>query len=201
VDTRLMLRSIVVAVALTIGLGVIFAVVILLVNRAGKDNGGTPSSTSIPSNTSCQFTGASPLLTVYKAPITDATQQEARLSGSDLYPVSQTRGQYVLIQLRDGRTVWADTRDGRLEGNCTNVPVDDRPLTAFPTLCTFAVTTSVPLYDNSMLTGAIGSVAPGTYAINQNRYYLYLDTNQGGWVLGSMGFVQGNCMTLPARPG
>jgi hypothetical protein len=209
VDPRLMLRSIVVAVGLTIGLGVIFAIAILLVNRAGKDGSGTNSGTgsgtgSSPSNGPCQFAGASPMMTVYQAPITDATQQEARLSGSDLYPVSQTRGQYVLIQLRDGRTAWADKRAGTLEGNCKDVPVDDTPLTGFPTLCTFTNTTSVPLYDNSMLTGAIGSVAPGTYpliGINQNRYYLYLDVNQGGWVLGSMGFVQGNCMTLPARPG
>jgi hypothetical protein len=209
VDPRLMLRSIVVAVGLTIGLGVIFAIAILLVNRAGKDGSGTNSGTgsgtgSSPSNGPCQFAGASLMMTVYQAPITDATQQEARLSGSDLYPVSQTRGQYVLIQLRDGRTAWADKRAGTLEGNCKDVPVDDTPLTGFPTLCTFTNTTSVPLYDNSMLTGAIGSVAPGTYpliGINQNRYYLYLDVNQGGWVLGSMGFVQGNCMTLPARPG
>jgi hypothetical protein len=209
VDTRLMLRSIVVAVGLTIGLGVIFAIAILLVNRAGKDDGGTGSGTSgstggSTSNAPCQFAGASPMLTVYQAPITDATQEEARLSGSDLYPVSQTHGQYVLIQLRDGRTAWADKRAGTLEGNCNDVPVDDTPLTGFPTLCTFTNTTSVPLYDNSILTGAIGSVAPGTYpliGINQNRYYLYLDVNQGGWVLGSMGLVQGNCITLPARPG
>jgi hypothetical protein len=205
VDTRLMLRSILVAVGLTVGLAVIFAIAILLVNRTEKGGDGISSGTGSGTDSGpCQFSGASPMLTVYQAPITDATQQEARLSGSDLYLVSQTHGQYLLIQLRDGRTAWADKRTGMLEGNCNDVPVDDTPLTGFPTLCTFTNTTSVPLYDNSKLTGAIGSVAPGIYpliGINQNRYYLYLDANQGGWVLGSMGLVQGNCMTLPARPG
>jgi hypothetical protein len=197
VDTRLMLRSIVLAVGLTIGLGVIIAIAILLVNRPGKSGGGS-------SSTPCQFTGTSAILTVYRAPVADATQEDARLPGSDPYLVTQTHGEYVLIQLRDGRTAWADERAGTLEGNCKNVPVDDTPLTAFPTLCTFTNTTSVPLYRDSALTGEIGSVEPGTYpliGINQARYYLYLNANQGGWVLGAMGLIQGNCAMLPARPG
>lgn len=197
-DTRLMVRSIALAVGLTLGLGVILALAIFLVNRAGNGNGGSTR------NAPCQFTGANAILTVYQAPITDATQEKARLSGSEQYPVTQTRGQHLLIELRDGRTAWADKRDGTLKGNCKNVPVDNTPLTSFPTLCTFTNTTNVPLYGNAALTGVIGSVASGSYPLigfNQNRYYLYLDFNQGGWVLGSMGLIQGNCVMLPARPG
>lgn len=200
-DTRLMLRSIALAVGLTLGLGVIFAVAVLLVNRAGNGDGGTGGGAgSIP----CQFTGTSGVLTVYQAPITDATQEKARLPGNGHYPVNQTHGEFLLLQLNDGRTAWADMRTGTLEGNCKNVPVDETPLTGFPTLCTFTNTTNVPLYRDSALTGVIGSVAPGVYpliGISQTRYYLYLDANQGGWVLGSTGLIQGNCTMLPARPG
>jgi hypothetical protein len=196
-----MLRSIAVAIGLTLGLGVIFAVTILLVNRTGNSGGGT-SGNATP--TPCQFTSSGAILTVYQAPVTDATQALARLPGSESYPVSKTRGEYVLITLHDGRTAWADKRTGTLQGGCRNVPVDDMPLTSFPGLCTFTNTTDVPLFRDSGLTGAIGSVVPGVYpliGINQTHYYLYQDTNQGGWVLGSMGFVQGNCAMLPARPG
>jgi hypothetical protein len=196
-----MLRSIALAVGLTLGLGVILAVAILLANRAGNSGGGTGGGTQ---SAPCQFIGSSATLIVYQAPVTDATQEKARLPGSNSYPVSQTHEEHVLIQMRDGRTAWADKRAGTLQGNCKNIPVDDTPLTAFPTLCTFTNTTGVPLYRDSVLTGAIGSVTPGTYpliGINQTRYYLYLDANQGGWVLGSMGLIQGNCALLPARPG
>jgi hypothetical protein len=37
--------------------------------------------------------------------------------------------------------------------------------------------------------------------LNRDRYYLYLDANQGGWLLGSAGQLQGNCVMLPLRPG
>jgi hypothetical protein len=199
VNARLMIRSIALAVGLTLGLALVLAIAILLINQVGKgkSGGGNP-------NTPCQFTGKNPILTVYQAPITDATQEKARLSGSEHYPVIKQRSDHLLIQLRDTSTAWADRRDGTLEGNCKNVPVDDTPLTGFPTLCTFTNTLDVPLYSSAALTNVIGTVSPGTYALigfNQNRYYLYLDTNQGGWVLGSAGLRQGNCIMLPARPG
>jgi hypothetical protein len=62
----------------------------------------------------------------------------------------------------------------------------------------------VSLHSSATLTTVIGTLTPGTYPLigfNRDRYYLYLDANQGGWILGSTGQLQGNCVMLPARPG
>lgn len=198
-NTRLMLRSIVIAVGLTFGLGLLFALAILIARQV-DDNGGDNNG----GDKSCRFTGTSEILTVYQAPVTDATQHLARLSGVEAYPVVQQRTQHVLIQLRDSRTAWVDRRSGTLAGDCSSIPVDNTPLEGFPTLCTFTSPVSVPLYSNSALTGQVGTLPPGTFpliGVNRDRYYVYLDANQGGWVLGNAGVVAGNCVMVPARPG
>jgi hypothetical protein len=198
-----MIKSIAIAIGLTFGLGLLFAAAILLANRGGggnNNNNNQGGSTSQP----CQFAATNAILTVYQAPVTDATQEKARLSGTEKYPVIKQRVNHLLIQLRDESFVWADRRDGKLEGRCGNIPVDDTPLTAFPTLCTFTNVAEVPLYTSAALSSVISNLPPGTYPLigfNRDRYYLYLDVNQGGWILGSAGQLQGNCVMLPARPG
>lgn len=203
-SSRLMIKSIAIAFGMTFGLGLLFAAAILLANRDNDNNEDNGSSNGSNSTQACQFSAANTILTVYQAPVTDATQEKARLPGSEKYPVIKQRGQHLLIQLRDGRTVWADRREGRLEGKCSNIPVDDTALSAFPTLCIFTNTANISLYSSAALTTVIGTLPPGTYPLigfNQDRYYLYLDANQGGWILGSAGQRQGNCVMLPARPG
>jgi hypothetical protein len=192
-----MVRSIGIAVALTFCLGLALAAAILVVNEIDSEDGGLI-------NRPCRFAGNGSILTVYQAPISDATQERARVSGSDTYRVTAQRTQHVLIELRDQRTAWADRRDGSLQGQCDDVPTDNTPLGAFPTLCTLTTSITMPVYQNAALSVPLGTLPPGTYpliGLNRDRVYIYLDTNQGGWVLSQVGQLQGNCVMLPARPG
>jgi hypothetical protein len=213
-----MVRSVGIAVALTFGLGLIMVLAALLFDQLGgsdsggdeDDNGGgssTPGNNSGGSGlqtTPCRFVSSTALLIVYNAPVSDITQEKARLPGGEAYLISQQRERHVLIQLRDGRLAWADRREGNVAGDCSLTPVDTTPLEAFPTVCAFIAPNEIPRYGNAALTSVIGTVRPGTYPLigfNRDRYYLFQEEGLSGWVLGTSGQIRGNCTLLPARPG
>lgn len=155
-------------------------------------------------DTDCQFTAPGAQLIVYQAPIQAQSQQKAAVIGGESYPIIKQNNGFYLLQLADDDSGWAKGQDGTTDGDCEDVPIDETPLSEFPTVCVFNNPQEVPLYSEADLVNAIGTVPPGMYLIESTaggQYYIILDGSSSGWVAAVGGQIMGACDMLPVAPG
>jgi hypothetical protein len=155
--------------------------------------------------TNCTFSGTLDELVYYFAPLTDPSQQKGVAPGGVPYPVLKQSGEHFLIQLdQSGYGGWVDRRSGILGGDCSQVPVDDTPLSGYDTLCFFTSAGTPPLYAESNLITPQGNAQANTpYVVtlkSATSYLLRLDHAFGVWVAAGTGQLSGfGCNTLPVE--
>lgn len=195
------LWSVFAAIALMVGLGTTLFVTFVLFR--GDDAIKEDSDTAAQS-TDCHFTAQAEQLVLYHAPISAPSQQKATLLGQELYPIiAQNRG-YYLLQATEETTGWADSREGVVEGDCEEIPVDETALPEFPTVCTFTSTDEASLYSEAELLTPGETLRPGTHLVESastESYYLVLDNGVGGWVAAADGQLGENCDSITVVQG
>lgn len=205
----LLARSVVWAVMIALAIGLVLSAALLITSLSGsgddEDTGaqGGPS-TPVPAAGACTYTGVPDSVTLYYAPLSDPTQFKVTVPGGQPYPVIQQRGDHVLLQISDQDTAWADRSAGTLDGDCENVPVDQTPFTAFPTVCSLTTAGQILLHSDPSLANATGTVPPGSHPVTAatgGSYYVWLDDSYTGWVSGTGAELSGPCSSLPAQPG
>ncbi len=212
VRPALLARSVIGAILIALVLGLTFAAAIMISNHAKtKDDtppatseGGSPAQGATTAAGPCTFSGVPATVSLYYAPISDATQFKVTVPGNQPYPVIQQHGDHVLLQINTQDTAWADRSVGTFSGNCENVPVDQTPIGAYPTVCSLTSPTETLLYNDPTFTTAIGTVPSGSHAVTAftgGSYYLWLDDTYAGWVSGAGSTISGSCSNLPAKPG
>jgi hypothetical protein len=185
--------SILAAIVLVICLGLGTTAMILLIR--GEDAIENTESDSEEA-TACEFTSQIDPLYLYHAPVGAPSQQKTSVPGREGYPIIKQNRGYYLVQAGDDLTGWAYSRDGTVNGECDDIPVDETALIDFPTVCAFTNTGEVMMYSEADLTNPVGAVPPGTHlveVINADRYYLIVSENISGWVIATDGQLSGAC--------
>lgn len=153
--------------------------------------------------TTCRFTPSGGTVALFDAPLTHATQLKTNLIGGTSYPVIRQRAEHFYIEMDNGDRVWADRRSGSLSGDCSEIPADTAPLTAYPTLCTFTTTAGVMSFTGSDLADPAATLAAGSYVVimySGESYFLRSEFSDIGWVAAEDGILGGNCGALPEEP-
>lgn len=193
--------SVMAAVAIVIVLAVVLLVTMLL-SRGGEIIEETVESAEEAEPTDCTFTGLAGQLMVYQAPVAVPSQQQVTVLGSENYPIVSQRDDMYLIQFSDS-SGWVLGPEGTLQGDCEDIPRDDRPLSEFPTVCTVTTEAAKPLYSEIELVNEMQTLQPGTYvvdAIENDRYLVLLDDGIAGWILSGEGQLIGACDVLANPP-
>lgn len=182
-----------VAVGLVIGLGLALAIMIVLLRGAeDTDENGDDSGPA----TDCLFLSQTDPVILYHAPVSAPSQQKTSIEGGTSAPIIRQNRGYYLLQVNNEITGWVNSRRGVVEGDCDEIPIDETPLVAFPTVCIFTTDQESTLYSGPDLLNPSGTLSPGTYvveSVNGDGYLLYFENDVGGWVLGTDGEFSGNC--------
>lgn len=142
--------------------------------------------TPLPPETGCTFSGVAGDLTVYAAPFEAPSQARSIVLGGVDYPVLRQHDDMYLVELPSGETGWMRGENGTLQGDCDDIPQDDQPLSAYPSVCAVQTESDVTLYADLDLLTEIQTLSPGTYyveAIENDRYFILLDEETGGWMV------------------
>jgi hypothetical protein len=151
----------------------------------------------------CLFTPTVDPTPLYHAPMTDPGQQKGLIPAGTPHPVTSQSGEHFYLYVDDEIQGWVDRRSGMLSGECNGLPVDPRPLTEYPTICTLITAAAQPQYSTADLEGFQGTLPPGIHIVIQqtpSAYLVRLDHAYALWVASSAGTLSGACAELPSAP-
>lgn len=161
----------------------------------------TATANSPTQQESCVFIVTVDVTRGFSQPVTDPAFEIASVQGGLSYPVLRRAQQHFYVQYTiSGDGLWLDRRSGYVEGNCLDIPVDERPLTDYEELCFFTPADHTPFFTDSQLTQQMVDLSSDREILvtgqTENAYFLYLDHAMGGWVAVNSGTVRGDCGNL-----
>jgi hypothetical protein len=151
----------------------------------------------------CTFTGTLDVTPLYTAPLTDPTQQADTILSGVSYPVTLRAYEHFYIELDNAHGGWVDRRSGITEGACDAVPLDETPLTDYPTVCAVTLGAETTLYAGSALAVEKDAIPAGVYVVTMRTdtaYNVRLGHAYGGWIASSDGQLKPNCDRVPPEP-
>ena len=190
-------RTIIAGMIVFLG-GIIFIIFISLGNNTGQED---PMMATIEPFLACKYTNTTPQdIPIYSAPFSAEMLEMDILGDSIQLTVTKMRETHAFVIIRGNYGGWVERDLGVLTGDC-DLPLDESPLTDFPTICFFRPTEQTTLYADTVLQSVVQSIKPTeSYVIigqTESVYQIRISSLIGGYVDKTKGLASGACGLIP----